>query len=301
MKPAAAVLAAALGGLAAPAAAEGFPVRLDDGATWTMTVEHTVETNRAGAKEIVGTTTTSQLVWEPGVVTVHQLSIAGRDGVPDDAVQALNLGVPIELTVDEALQPTGIRNEAQVRDAVAAMLKRTSPNSPDPATVGPGKAAIFKGMVDELAMRDVRRTSLGQGLSLKLRKTITYEDAVQSSFGGPPMAAKGSFTLVSRDAAKNRAVIDWAQQLDPESARRSVADIATGAFDDLSKDQAKTLHKSVTQLPFDQREECRHEIDVPTGLALKVQCSSTVILGDISRVERWTITQTQPQTPAKTN
>ena len=298
MRPAAAVLAAAI---AAPAAAEDFPVRLDDGATWTMTVEHTIETDRAGVKEIIGTTTTSQLVWEPGVVTVRQVSIRGREGVPDEAVQALILGVTVELTVDEALQPTGIRNEAQVRDAVAAMLKRTSPNSPDPAAVGPGKAAIFKGMVEELAMRDVRRASLSQGLSLKLRKTIRYEDAVQSSFGGPPMAATGSFTLVSRDAATNRAVIDWSQKLDPDSARRGVASIATGAFDDLSEDQARTLHKSVTQLPFDQKEDCRHEIDIPTGLALKVQCSSTVVLGDISRVERWTITQTQPQTPAKTD
>ena len=62
------------------------------------------------------------------------------------------------------------------------------------------------------------------------------------------------FTLVSRDAATNRAVIDWSQKLDPDSARRGVASIATGAFDDLSEDQARTLRKSVTQLPFDQKE-----------------------------------------------
>ncbi|MCX7588667.1 hypothetical protein [Phenylobacterium sp. 58.2.17] len=298
MKPAAAVLAAAL---ATSAAADEFPVRLDDGATWTMTVDHTIETDRAGVKEIVGTTTTSQLVWAPGVVTVRQVSIGGREGVPDEAVQALNLGVPVELTVDEALQPTGIRNEAQVRDAVAAMLKRTTPNSPDPAAVGPGKAAIFKGMVEELAMRDVRRTSISQGMSLKPGKATAYEGSLQSPFGGSPMTATGSYTLITRDRAANRAVIHWRQAIDPKSAQRGVADIATASFDGLTDKQAEALRESVAKLAFDQHEECRHEIDIATGLALNVQCSSTVVADNITRVERWTITQTQPQTPAKTD
>ena len=290
----------------APAAlATELPVKLEDGATWTVTVSRERERTRSSqppqASRLV---TAMRLTWaakgdDGGQLTATTVSAeAGPLAAPEDVMAALGQARPVVMDVDAALTPERIRNWSEVRgDLDAAVAKLTS----DPKVAATAKG-LFAGLSDaqaaQVVMRDLGMVAISQGTALDLGKPFDYEDNLPNPLGGPPIKSKGRFQLISLDPG--RAVIEWRQAFDPVSAAASLTMALEALMQQASPEQAPRVRDVFEGARVDRSDSCRHEIDVPTGLAVRITCSSTIEVtaqGETGRnVDRWTITQTLPRT-----
>lgn len=295
------VVIGALIAFAESAAAEPLPVRLKDGAAWTLVVNFEREETRDGKSAARSSVTTYALTWrarkEGGRLTMKTVGYEPGPGTPPELAAAGQTGlVPIVLDVDEAVTPVGIVNEAEVRRSLEKMLAAMTKPGDGAAREIAGN--VLDAALAELVTRDLAFVSLGQGTNLPLGERKTYEDSLPNPLGGPPIKTSASFRLDSYDAARGRAVVSWSQSLDPSSMRESVAVM----LQSLAKDAPPAEHdkiRAMLQATSISREDiCRHEIDIPTGLALKAECSAdtkTSAGGRAgSRRDRWTFTQTLP-------
>lgn len=307
MKLASALL---LGALAAPAAAQDLPIVVPDRATWTMTVERTRERIRQGAApQIARSTSTTDVDWaaggDGGVITlrVRSAQLDGPNAAAFDTASLLNQAV--ELEVDSSLMPTRVRNWPQVR----AMLDQTIDKSMPDAAVAAAAKKVFADLSAEQAAQIVGRewalVTLGQGTSLKLGEPVSYQDKLPNPLGGPPIDADGTFELQAYDKAGERAVVAWKQAFDPKSAAASLGQALSAMTARVAPDRAKEAQAVFAGMSISREDTCRHEIDIPTGLALKVVCTSAMATGakgqTATNLDRWTITQTRPQPSAKIN
>lgn len=307
MRLAATALATAI---AAPAAAQDLPIVLPDQATWTMTVERTSERNRPNAAaQIARSVSTSDVDWtaegDGGVITLRVRS-AQLDG-PNAAAFDANalLDQPVALEVEPSLAPTKVRNWPQVR----TLLEQTIDKAVTEPTAALTAKKIFSELSPEQAAQVVSRewslATLSQGTALKLGDPVEYEDALPNPLGGPPIRSVGTFELQAYDAAAGRAVIEWKQAFDPKSASASVGQALSAMMARLAPDKAKEVQAAFAGMQINREDACRHEIDIPTGLALKVVCTSAMTTSakgqTATNLDRWTITQTRPQPSAKIN
>lgn len=294
--------ALALGLMASPAFAQELPVKLADGATWTMSVQRDRERIQDGkAPQKSHTESTSTLTWKQG----GQLSVQPQSakalgpGSEEINAQAL-LKLPVLLTVDEALTPTSIVNWTQVRQGLDELI--------DGSVSDPKVAAATKGAFTNLSpdvaaqvlMREVVLTSLGQGTALRLGQDVPYADNLPNPLGGPPIKAAGRFRLETYDARAGRALVTWTSAFDQASASESLRQSMNAMAQRVAPDNADEARKFFEGAKIDRQDTCRHQIDIPTGLAMKVECSSTIIITAQGRtgqnVDRWTITQSLPKT-----
>lgn len=303
-------LALLAGALATSAAAQELPVTLPGHATWTMTVERTRErTRQDAAPQIARSVSTTDVDWaadgDGGVITLRVRS-AQLDGPGASGFDASSLlGQPIVLEVDSSLAPTSVRNWSQVLAWLEQNIDRTVT---EPAAAAAAKK-IYSDMSPELAAQVVSRelslVALSQGTALTLGEPVSYEDALPNPLGGPAIKAVGSYELQAYDAVAGRAVIAWRQAMDPESARKSLTQALTAMTARLAPDKLKEAEAAFAGMQIGREDVCRHEIDIPTGLALKVVCTSAIsnsAKGETAtNLDRWTITQTRPQSSAKTN
>ncbi len=303
-------LAALLVLAASPAAAEALPVRLEDGATWTVTIERQRDRQRPDAPpEKVALRTVSEAVWAKGSDT-DQLTLTPRSaeapgaapGAPD--LQSL-MGGAVVLDVDETLAPLRVRNWDEVRQGLEKAMESATPE--------PAVRAEVKGLIGRLSAEAAGQAvspgwslvSLGQGVNLEVGEESSYEDSLPNPLGGPPIASVGTFKLESYDKGGGRAVVLWNQTLDPKSASESIAEAVQAMTERLAPEKAEEARKALAGARITREDACRYEIDIPTGLAFSTTCTITMantVQGQTMRnVDRWTITQTRPQTPAKTD
>lgn len=302
--------AALLLATATPAAAASLPVRLEDGATWTVTIERQRDRQRPDAPpEKAALRTVSEATWAKGSDT-DRLTLTPRSaeapgesaGRPD--LQSL-MGGAVVLDVDETLAPLRVRNWDEVRQGLEKAMES--------ATADPAVRAELKGLLTRLSAEQASQAvspgwglvSLGQGVDLELGEESTYEDSLPNPLGGPPIASVGAFRLESYDKAGGRAVVLWNQTLDPKSASDSITQAVQAMAERLAPEKAEEARKALAGAKITREDACRYEIDIPTGLAVSTACTITMantIQGQTMRnVDRWTITQTRPQTPAKTD
>jgi hypothetical protein len=303
-------LALLAAGLAAPATAQDLPVTLPDQATWTMTVERTRErTRQNAAPQAARSVSTTDVDWtagaDGGVVTlrVRSAQLDGPDAAGVDTSSLLDQ--PVVLEVDPSLAPTRIRNWSQVRTLLEQSIDKAVA---EPAAASAAKK-IFGDLSPELAAQVVSRewslATLSQGTALTLGEAVTYEDALPNPLGGPAIKALGSYELQAYDAAAGVAVVAWKQAFDPKSASDSLGQALSAMTARLAPDKAKEAQAAFAGMRISREDVCRHEIDIPTGLALKVICTSAISTSargeTATNLDRWTITQTRPQSSAKTN
>lgn len=290
---------------AAPAVAAELPVTLKDGATWTMTVSRERERQRGtAAPQVARFITSNQIVWrthKDGDRLTTRMTEAKVDGAGSEALlAALGQEKPVELDVDESLTPERIRNWDEVRGGLEAFVAK-SVNEPKAVD---GVKALLGGMSPELAasvvMRELALVALGQGTALEVGQPLPYEDALPNPLGGPPIQSQGAYELVSLDPAQGRAVVSWRSALDPASMAESMTQGMEILLQRAAPDQADKVRAAFTGAKVQRDDACRHEIDITTGLAIKVECASTieiVVQGETGRnVDRWTITQSLPKT-----
>lgn len=280
---------------AAPAVAEpvDLPVNVADGASWTITTLRVRTTDQEGAPTEIRSESRSRATFradrEGG-----RLILTPMDGASSadlgTGLRAEGLDFPLEFDVDEAMTPTRMRNWPQLRDAVLAFFVKQSSEGrfADPVK------EMYRRMTPEdapnLFTPHLALLGLGQGLALEVGQPHTYEGEVPNPLGGPSIKSRGSLAIQAHDPKAGRASVVWTQTLDPASLAASLREIGktmqAGAADDLN---------------VAREERCRFEIDVPTGLAIRTECASEIMLTiqgkSGRRTDRWTITQTLPENP----
>lgn len=280
--------------IAGPAAAKDFPVRLPDGATWTITAEHSrsIEGDRPQAWSL---TTIKRLSWRAGgagksaTLTVTPISAVPGAGSPAELARARSLAIPATIEVSEDLMPQSIVNTEEVR----AEFSKLAADMVAKAPVELVDASIMAMVASETA-----QAARLQGLSLNIGQSISAEGAMASPFGGAPIKTIETAKLESYSAKDHRGVLVWSQKADLASLRDAIIDmLTTGAHGD----PAKLAEAKVALASFSATMEstCRGELDATTGLAAHVECSQVETVsqgGKAQRVtERWLITQTKPE------
>jgi hypothetical protein len=286
-------IAALLAG--APALALDMPLKLEDGATWTITAEHTHSKTDDGKPQAWTLRTVKQLTWsapkngKSGQVLVTPLSATAAEGSPPELAKARSFPIPALLDVDDTLAPATIVNVDEVRAAFAGVVGADITGQEE--------------MADDAAMAmiasELSYASRSQGEELAPGEVVSYDDELPNPFGGPPIKAQGVYALESHDAAGGRAVVTWRQSLDPTSLRASLAQRLAEVIRAEPASRAEA-EEAFGQMDVDRDDTCRHEIDLATGLAIKAQCrlANKVTAGGrlVESVDRWTITQTLPKT-----
>jgi hypothetical protein len=299
-----AIAALAIAGMAGGAAAASIPVKIADGSAWTFTVKHTRDRERGGKHDSLSMTTVKQVTWRAakggaGILDVKPVSVTMDAGLPENLVVAQDLEIPVSIAVDEALTPVGLVNVGEVRRAFDAMLKRV--------TADPKAAAQLKQMFPDLedatltavTTQDFARVALAQGATLDLGQERTYDDQAPNPLGGPPIATKGSVQLESYDKKAGRAVILWRLTMDPASTQASLTATMNRMMSQLAPDKAEEARAMFAKMKIERNDACRYQIDIPTGLALEVDCTATVVAGAEGQLlhgsDHWLITQTLPK------
>jgi hypothetical protein len=287
--------------LVLPAAvqAESLPVRLKDGATWTITATNVRDGVGSSAQKWT-LTTVKALVWsapKAGLgarLRVSPVSATVGPDSPPEVARARSLAVSATLEVDEALNPGVVVNTEEVRAAFQEVVGRDTRGSEPLAD-----AAVHAMISSELALM-----ARGQGRDLKLGKVLKLKGAIENPLGGGPLSTRDSVSLESFDRASGRAVIVWNQAVDPAALNRRLVSLAVSramaanpAFDAkaLTTAYGFAFKKAAGVL----KNSCRHEVDISTGLAVSAQCRTTSRMtyeGETSETtDTWTITQTLPE------
>jgi hypothetical protein len=293
MKPI--VVIALLACCATPALAQTERVTLKDGATWIITAEHT-RTGDIGQTPNWGLVTAKRLTWHAGgkgrmdTLTVTPISSKALPGSPVEVATARSLAIPATLEVDEGLTPGPLLHPEAAR-AEVAKLTPSAANGPSEVLDAAAKAMI----ASELMM-----TSHGQGLPLKMGKTISADAEMPNPFGGPPMRAIESATLDSLDSKAGRAAVTWRQVLDPAALKASTeAMLLSMVKGKVSPEKIEEVRAAFAGASVQNETTCRHEIALPSGLAIKSECDMSMVAtlqGKTQHVaEHWTITQTLPE------
>jgi hypothetical protein len=263
-------LALATGGGHVPA-----PVRLVDNATWTNTTTHRHTAEVAGEPQTWAVTTRKQVVWRKGRFTAPQhvvvslLSAQASEGSPPGPM--LTRPEPVDVDVDDKLAPGAYADQARAKANLAQV----------------------DAMVADLAI-----VARAQGMSLIPGQTVSSRPAVSTPLPGVSARADETWTLVSVDSDARRAMIRWSQVVDPASFKSALAELLRfGAkVNDPKMQQAAP---DLATAAYTREETCSYEIDLPTGLAAKVECArqtSLSVKGQESKTsDAWTLTQSPPE------
>ncbi|WP_340647516.1 hypothetical protein [Phenylobacterium sp.] len=287
-------LAIALAVAATPVVAQPLPVQLVDGAVWTVTSVHAREESKGGTTTVWELTTKKHLrlsgKGKARRLTSTLLSATASPGSPAELAQAYSQFVPAVFEVDDALTPGAITNMPEVREA---FVKATGLDTRGTEDLADTSARI-------MVSNDLQLAALGQGGDLELGEPVAYDESLPNPFGGPPITSKGVFTLEAYDKALGRAVIAWRQEIDPASLHASMLVAIPDLSKRLAPDKVAEAKAVFEQMKLERSTVCRHEIDIPTGLAISAQCTTRVVSGfsgaTSSVTDRWTITQTLPET-----
>lgn len=278
------------------ATAEPIPVILKDGASWTLKVEHSRQTQQPDRSDAWTVVTTSRLDWRvspdgAGRLTVTPLSVVPSPDSPPEIAKTAAFDIPVVIDVDETLAPTGVVNMAELRAAFATMVR-----APD-AT--PQLRDLADASITALATQDIARLALAQGSDLRLGKAIAYEDESPNPLGGPPIKGIGEIRLESVNRKAGVAVIGWRYEFDPQSAATSVAtslQLMLAKVPDAKKQEAAKVFAS---LSVERHEVCSYQVSLSTGLVMLARCEAEVVSTAASqtrkRMDRWLFTQTAPE------
>ncbi len=284
--------------LSLPAAvrAESLPLRLKDGATWTITASH-VRASTGPRAQNWTLNTVKRLVWtaprdQRGArLTISPVSASVGEGSPPEVARARSLAVPATLEVDQALTPGAIVDVEVVRAAFQTLVGRDIR----------GSEALADAAAKAMIASEVALAARSQGADLPLGKTLEADGEIENPLGGPPIRVRESYRLDSYDTGSGRAVVLWRQFVDPAVfAKQIVASLSARMRTSSPNLKPSDVEAGLKDTRGTIDGACRHEIDIPSGLAIKVECrtSNSVTVQRETRgvTDTWTITQTLPET-----
>lgn len=280
------------------ATAEPIPVILKDGASWTLKVEHSRQTQQPDRSDAWTVVTTSRLDWRAlpnggGRLTVTPLSAIPSPDSPPEVAKAAALDVSVVLEVDAALTPTEVVNMEALRAAFGRMTGTLNASAASPLS------DLADAAITTLATQDIARLALAQDSDLKIGKAVAYEDESPNPLGGPPIKGIGEVRLESVNRKAGVAVIGWRYEFDPQSAATSVAtslQLMLAKVPDAKKQEAAKVFAS---LSVERHEVCSYQVSLSTGLVMLARCEAEVVSTAASqtrkRTDRWLFTQTAPE------
>ena len=282
--------------LGASAFAADLPVKLRDGASWTISAEHTRSAEGDAQSQNWGLKTVKRLTWHAGgkaglgTLVVTPVSAEALPGSPPEVAQARSFPITATVAVDDALMPGPVLNRDEVRAAFIKLL-------PEAATQS---SAVVDASAKAMIASELTMVSRAQGLSLEPGKTLSADGEMANPLGRVPMRAVETAKLESLDKKSGRAVVQWRQALDPEAFKASSeAMLLNMGKDKISPEKLAEARAVFASASMQTETTCRHEIDIRTGLAAAVECraSSTItVQGKTQHVEEhWLITQTKPE------
>ena len=294
--------------LAQPSASlAAMPVRLSDGVSWSQTIVRTRTDDRGGQTHAATLTTVLKVTYkrsEGQPTTLRQDFVSAEAGSGFSGAEAAQaaaqakLVFPAIVEVDDSLTPTRVVNWPDLRATMDAEFAKLIT---DPKALEVARGS-FVNMTDKQAaafFREQQLTALGQGLDLTAGETRSYDDHVPNMMGGPPILTHGTFRVESHDEAKGRAVVTWTQTLDTASASASIKATIAATLAKMAPEQVAKSKAGLEGLTIDRSDTCRFEIDIPTGLAMTADCTSTAQSGlpgkAAKRTDHWLITQTLPR------
>lgn len=284
-----------LAALATPAFANDLSIRLADGATWTITAEHTRKSNGGAAAENWSLTTAKRLTWHSGKsgagaqLTIDPISATPGPGSPPELAQARSLAVPATINVDENLEPGEFINSDEVRAAFVRLV---------PKAKG-ADAKLVDASAKAMVATELFMTAHGQGLALEPGVVLSADVPIANPLGGPPVRGIVTERLNAVDETRGIAKVEWRQALDPSSFKTMVATMVA----DLGKvqmppDRLGQAKATLESAAYENRTDCSFEIDTRTGLARRTECTATTTVTIQGRsqqvVDTWTITQSLP-------
>jgi hypothetical protein len=290
---------AALGVLAlaaTSAAAQEFPVHLQDGASWTITAEHTRSAEGGGPAQNWNLTTVKRLTWHaPGAdgkpsLTVTPLSATPGPNSPPEVAQARSLAIPATVAVGPDLSPGDVLNREEVR----AEFRRLVPGA------NPQDTPLIDVSAKVMIAAELATVSRGQALGFAGGRPIQASVQLPNPLGGgPPLRATQAAQLESFDRTMGIAKVRWSQALDPESFKSAVAAmLAQLGHQKLAPARLAELRTTLETATYANTTDCSYVIDIRTGLANRAQCATSTHFSAQGRsqdvVEAWTITQTTP-------
>lgn len=187
----------------------------------------------------------------------------------------------LEMTVDATLTPVRLENLAELTSAARRMIEEGGEEAPDNAIAAlamltPEGAALFAS--------DATLIAMGQGTDLYLGEDNAYELEGALPWGDQPVTMIGRYLLETLDQEAGRATISWEQTIDPESLLAALPSMITamaaaggGGLEDQASVQ-EGLSAATARARMENRRECRFEIEISTGLAGHVDCSSRILL-----------------------
>jgi hypothetical protein len=264
--------------LLAPAHAQWVEPRFDPpvGSRWLVKMEETTEETKERTVT-TGTTATRELTILARTADGFQVSYVTRDIVmtgtaPEVALMQPLLGVFRDLkviaTLDASGKPVRVDNLAEVAGAVRRLVDgvvETFKANPQAAaairrltgslvTDDPARAA-------ELDLEQLPQLAIGQNTGLKPGVPRTTRDAMPSLFGGTPVSAITTLTLVSAQGSKARYV--RTQSYPPESIRQMISDMLKqmGGLPNMPTAELEKLMKQMAMVSTE-----RLELDVEGGM-----------------------------------
>jgi hypothetical protein len=250
----------------------------------TITFRYRQDIRRKGDGYLVRQRRTA-IVYPPEVTEAEKLQVnAMSEPMADFSYDADEALTPMRIIEWQKLlaRLSTVGTDEETRNAFAVVGQMYSRLTPEAAATSLLREQLFP--------------AAAQGTSLDLKKPVSEAVKVANPLGGVPIDGVYAIELESLDQAAGRAVIHISSKLDPESAKRSgIASIQAmlAAMPTAPKPTAEQL----AAIKIDRLTECRHQMDLKTGLALISDCTMTVTGSDETlkprvQVDRWFITQT---------
>lgn len=180
------------------------------------------------------------------------------------------------ILTDEGLVPNRIVNLDEVLDGLAQALEVDGGSAKDSVAYMEFMRSLPPETLTGLLTKNLILAAYGQGTFLVPGEPSQYQQPGGSFGDSGPLMMNASFLLESVKPDLEQAVVVWINELDPNEARKALPGLMNDLFGLVSADTEVTdkMEALVAEARLIVRTECRYEIDIPTGLAERVECNA---------------------------
>ena len=275
--------------------AQALPLKVADGAIWTFVATHARDVSDEPGRSYSVTTEKKLTYHQPNggsaVLHMEHQSVTAGAGMPQDMAFTQTLPIAVDVEVDEGFAPTGVVNVDQVREATLVMLRKTGAPVERLQSLSPQ-------MLDQTSMALVGRELglLGRAQNTKLTLGVPRDssDEVASPLGGGLIRSNVSYSLYAYDNITGQAAVSWRSNVDEATMRASFALLA----DQAPPEKREAARADLAKLRYSNDQTCHAQIDIATGLAVRVDCLGVIAVKSEDKTktttDHWVITQTLP-------
>jgi hypothetical protein len=265
-----------------------LPVRPQVGQVWIVDMdrEKTSTKNgksKSGSAKIIGrieitsvSETGYDITWTTRSVTAGGVTLGNGD-----INQDFLIGVPLGVRLDIDGTPLELKDWDNIRENLIAIIDKVvkEPIDEKARTLA---ADMFRGWDANLAaqvlLKEVAALSICQGTELAVGTPHLSENVVPNPLGGSPIDGTSTYTLLSVDEATGLARLGFKNQLDPESATRSIKETLERVAAQTGRDPAE-VNKELGDLKLISETTADCTIDVATGFTTSVDYETRISFG----------------------